>query len=105
VGLDGIADAWFNRGLLALSQGEPGLALEWLSACCAARPTDAVARKAQARVWAQLGHWDEALNALERAESLEPGDPDLALVRGAIEAGRQRVEQKRRRKSASSPDA
>ena len=53
--LDGIADAWFNRGLEALAEGAPGRALEWFAACCVARPTDAAARLALARVWPQLG--------------------------------------------------
>lgn len=84
--LDAVADAWFNRALEALAQGAPGRALEWLSACCAARPTDAAARRAQARVWAQLGRIDEARDALDRAAELDPTAPELIVIREALEA-------------------
>lgn len=82
--LDSVADAWFNRGLEALKNGAPGQALEWLSACCAARPTDAAARLAQAKVWAQLGHRQEALAALERVRAVEPDAPELAALQIAL---------------------
>jgi regulator of sirC expression with transglutaminase-like and TPR domain len=82
--LDAVADAWFNRALEALAAGAPGRALEWLSACCAARPTDAAARRAQAKVWAQLGHWEEARDALERAAAIEPDVPELEAIRQAL---------------------
>lgn len=83
--LDGIADAWFNRALEALAAGSPGRALEWLSACCVARPTDAAARRAQARVWAQLGCWQPARDALERAEALDPDAAEVAEIRQALD--------------------
>lgn len=82
--IDAIADAWFNRGLEALAAGAPGRALEWLSAYCAARPTDAAAHRVQAKLWAQLGHWTEASEALDRATELDPGAPDLLAVREAL---------------------
>ncbi len=84
--LDAVADGWFNRGLEALAAGRPGEALEWLSACCAARPTDAAARRAQAKVWAQLGHFAEARVALERAAALDPDAAELRAFREALEA-------------------
>lgn len=74
--LDGLPDAWFNRALEALANGEPGRALEWLAGTCVARPTDAAALRALARVWAQLGHPREALAAWERAAELEPIPPE-----------------------------
>lgn len=83
--LDALADAWFNRALEALDLGKPGQALEWLSACCAARPSDAAARRAQARLWAQLGHWPEAQDALERARAIEPDAPALAEIQQALQ--------------------
>ena len=83
--LDALADAWFNRALSALSENQPGQALEWLSACCAARPTDSQARRAQARVWAQLGRWGEARDALDRAEVLDPDSHDLQEIRQALQ--------------------
>jgi len=84
VRLDAVADAWFNRALEELARGAEGRALEWLSACCAARPTDAAAHRALARVWARLGHYAEALDALERASELDPAAEGLAALREAI---------------------
>ena len=82
--LDAVADAWFNRALEALEEGAVGRALEWLSACCAARPTDAAALRAQAKVWAQLGHLKEAQGALERAAAIEPDGAETAAIRQAL---------------------
>ncbi|MGE0129086.1 MAG: hypothetical protein AB7U82_13490 [Blastocatellales bacterium] len=89
--LEAISDAWFNEGLRALAEGARGRAMEWFSAACAARPTDAAARRAQAKVWAQLGCWDEALDALERAAMIEPDDDELNAIRRAIEEGAARL--------------
>jgi Tfp pilus assembly protein PilF len=85
-GIDAAADAWFNRGLEALAAGAPGRALEWLSACCVARPTDAAALRIQAKLWARLGHVREAGEALDRAAELDPSSPDLLAAREAIRA-------------------
>ncbi len=84
--LDAVADAWFNRALEALAEHNPGRALEWLSASCAARPTDAAARRAQAKVWAQLGRWAEARDALSRARDIEPDEPELVDIELALQA-------------------
>lgn len=84
--LDAVADAWFNRALEMLAQDAPGRALEWLSASCAARPTDAAARRAQARVWAQIGRLNEAREALDRAAELDPFASELLTVREALDA-------------------
>jgi tetratricopeptide (TPR) repeat protein len=78
--LEAAADAWYNRGLQELSAVRPGEALAWFSACCAARPTDAEARLAQARVWGQLGHWPECARAAQLAREIDPsldGLPEL----------------------------
>jgi len=83
--LDAVPDAWFNRAVEALSAGRRGAALEWLAACCAARPTDAAAQRALAKVWAQLGHPAEARAALDRAAEIEPDAPELAELRQALE--------------------
>ena len=83
--LDALADAWFNQALEALTHNNPGHALEWLSASCAARPTDAAARRAQAKVWAQLGRWAEARDALSRAREIEPDEPELAEIELALQ--------------------
>jgi tetratricopeptide (TPR) repeat protein len=83
--LDAVADVWFNLALEALAGGAPGRAMEWLSACCAARPTDAAARRAQAKVWAQLGCWEEARDAVERARAIEPDAPELAEIELALQ--------------------
>ena len=82
--LEGQCDAWFNRALAALAEGELGRAVEWLSACCAARPSDAAAWRALARVWSRLGRWDDAGRAVERAAEVEPDAPDLETIRQAI---------------------
>lgn len=79
-GLDALSDAWFNRALKALSEGNRGRALEWLAACCAARPMDADARRAMAKVWAQLGHVNEAKAALELARDIDPENPEVAEI-------------------------
>jgi len=83
--LDAVADAWFNRALAALAKGEPGKALEWVSACYAARPNDAAARLTQAMVWAQLGHFLQARAALDQAANLDSSLPGLAGFARALQ--------------------
>ena len=82
--LEAVANAWFNRALSALADDRPGRALEWLSACCAARPMDAEARLVQAKVWARLGRWCEASDALDRAEGIGVSSDDLQAVRDVV---------------------
>jgi Tfp pilus assembly protein PilF len=67
-----MCDAWFNRGIQAARDGNPGEALTWISACCASRPSDAEAWLVHARLWGQLGHPQEALASLEKARQLNP---------------------------------
>jgi tetratricopeptide (TPR) repeat protein len=83
--LDGIADVWFNRALESLVAGHAGRALEWVSASCAARPTDAAARRVQAKIWAQLGHREEAHDALNRAAEIDANSPELEAIRDALQ--------------------
>jgi tetratricopeptide (TPR) repeat protein len=85
-----VADAWFNKALDALAEGQAGQALEWLSACCAASPTDAAARRAQAKVWAQLGRTVEARDALEQALLLDPTSAEAKEIRCALDAAERR---------------
>jgi len=82
--LDAAVDAWFNEALEALSRNEVGKALEWLAACCTARPSDAVARRSLAKVWAQLGHVQEARRSLEVSVENDPDHPDVAAIRAAL---------------------
>lgn len=82
--LDAVADAWFNRALEALADGAPAQALEWLSASCAARPTDAAIRRTQAKVWAQLGKWEAAQDALDRAAVIDPDAPEVVEIQAAL---------------------
>lgn len=82
--IEATADAWFNCGLEALEAGAPERALEWISACCAAKPTDAKAILLQAKLWARLGRWQAASAALDRAEKLDPSSSDLLAVRQAL---------------------
>lgn len=89
--LERAIDAWFNSALEALKEGKVGRALEWLSACCVARPTDAVAVRALAKVWTQMGHWEEATDALERAAQIEPDAPDLSDIREALQEARRKA--------------
>jgi tetratricopeptide (TPR) repeat protein len=105
--LQAVVDVWFNRGLAALAEGRPGNALEWLSACCVARPNDAAARLAQARVWAQLGNFSQAQVSLKQAEDLDPGLPGLAdMAQALAEAGRQPLGKgPGRRRAAGRPEA
>jgi tetratricopeptide (TPR) repeat protein len=84
-GLDALVDAWFNRALEALASGETGRALEWVSACCVARPTDAAARRVQAKIWAQLGCWNEARAALEQARLIEPDASETNEIEQALQ--------------------
>jgi len=98
VRLDGLADAWYNRGLEALEAGRTGEALEWLSACCAARPTDLGARVAQAKVWAQLKRWEEARESAARAAELDPTAGEVVELRKELE----RVPRKRSKSDGQS---
>jgi tetratricopeptide (TPR) repeat protein len=86
--VDALADVWFNRALAALAEGATGQALEWLAAACVARPTDVAARIALSQVWAQLGRWKEAADALERAAELDPGSVEVAALREALRQAR-----------------
>lgn len=97
--LDAVADAWFNRGLEAAAAHQPAKALEWMAACCAARPSDAAAHRARGRLWAQLACWPEADDAFERAAELEPDSPDLLEARQALAAATAR----RKRRKAATP--
>ncbi len=85
-GLEAVPDAYFNRALKALADGQPGRALEWLAACCATRPNDAAAARALAKVWAQLGHPAEAQAALDRARVIEPDAPEAAAIQQVLDA-------------------
>jgi tetratricopeptide (TPR) repeat protein len=86
VHLDGLADVWFNRALQCLASGVPGRALEWLAASCAARPTDAASLRSLAKLWGQLGRWEEARDALQRAAAIAPEVPEVERIREAIDA-------------------
>lgn len=90
--LETLADVWFNRALAELRDNAPGRALEWLSAACAVRPADAAARRAQARLWAQLGRYVEARDALARAAELEPDAPELIEIGAALNDAEARLE-------------
>ena len=89
--LDAAPDAWFNRALKALNDGDPGRALEWVSACCAARPSDGAARRVQAKIWAQLGHWQEAVRALSQSAEIEPDSDEVKEIREALRAAQTRA--------------
>lgn len=82
--IDCLADAWFNQALLELDRGFPGRALEWLSACCIAQPSDVDARIALSKVWTQLGCLDEALDSLKRVEQLAPDRKEVEDIRECI---------------------
>lgn len=91
--LERLPDVWFNRALEALPAGRAGEALEWFAACCAARPSDAAARRALAKVWAQLGHVGEAERALEQSARIDPDHADLVAIRQAlVERGPERAD-------------
>lgn len=83
--IDVVADAWFNEGLDALARNETGKALEWMAACCTARPSDAAARRALGKIWAQLGHAHEARRCLDLSAENDPDHPDVAEVRAALD--------------------
>ena len=83
--LDALGNLWFNQALDALDEGNLGSALEWLSACCVVRPRDAGALRAKAKIWARLGHFEEARNALNQAASSEPDTPELGVIRQAVD--------------------
>jgi tetratricopeptide (TPR) repeat protein len=87
-GLDAQADAWFNQALEASSRNEPGEALEWLAACCKARPTDAAAWRAMAKVWSQLRRWKDALRCLNRAAGIQSDLAGLDEIRQALPRAR-----------------
>ncbi|MBI3248834.1 MAG: tetratricopeptide repeat protein [Deltaproteobacteria bacterium] len=87
----GLSDAWFNRALALQNEGRYGRALELLSACCVVRPDDSEARLVQAQMFAQLGCWREAGEALQAVRELDPDQPELAALEAALaEAGTQR---------------
>ena len=94
--LDAVPDAWFNQALKALAENRLGEALEWLSACCTANPTDAAAWRALAKLWARLRRFKDADRALGRAEKIEPDSEELKAIRGAIEDARERRRAQRR---------
>lgn len=82
--LDAVIDGWFNAGLDALARNESGLALEWLAACCKARPSDAAALRALAKVWGRLGHLDDARRCVDLSRQSDPDHPDLDSITAAL---------------------
>jgi len=82
---DAAVDGWFNRGLAAATRGAPAEALEWFSACCAARPADLEARLAQAKCWAVLGQTGQARAALAKAMKIDPDNQEAAMLAAALE--------------------
>ena len=86
--LEALPDVWFNEALRHLDAGRPGRALEYLAACCTARPTDAAALRVLAQAWLLLDRWREAGDALRRASELEPDAPGLPRLQAALTAVR-----------------
>lgn len=84
--LDAVADSWFNASLAALEQGRRGEALEWMSACCRARPSEVAAWLALARLWAQGGSVADARRCLDEVAKLDPGHAELGVMRTALTA-------------------
>ncbi len=82
--LDAMADAWFNRGVGALAEGNSGRAVEWFAASAAARPDDVEALLALALSWARLDRPREALSSLDRAAEKDATHPDIKPLRDAL---------------------
>jgi len=85
--LNAVAGAWFNRGLEFEAKGETGPALECFSACSIARPSDAAARRALAKLWLRLGHPGEARRCLDIRQLGEDASLEDGLLLRLIEAG------------------
>ncbi|MCD4786504.1 MAG: hypothetical protein K8T10_21975 [Candidatus Eremiobacteraeota bacterium] len=92
--LDSVADAWFNRALKEIDDGNSGRAIQWLSACCAARPMDAEALRIRAKVWGMLGHWKEARYSLEEAREIDPDALELKEIESALQVMEKQHEEK-----------
>lgn len=69
-----LSDAWFNAALQEAERGRSDRALALVSTCCSLCPDDAQARFVQAQLFAQVGCYQAAQEALERCRD---ADPDL----------------------------
>ena len=76
--------ALFRLGLIALSAGRLQEALEYFERMPEdARNLYSVLRN-KAVALEMLGRYEDALEALEKAEAVRPGDPELALTKGIV---------------------
>ena len=92
--INAVPDVWFNRAVESVQSGDWGKALEWVSACCVARPADASAHRMRAKIWGQLQHPIAARESLELARALEPDHPDLKVIATILAAQEARKAQK-----------
>jgi len=76
--LGSVADAWFNKAIESLHENQTGRALEWIAACCSARPDDINALFVLAKIWIKLNCIHEARNVFERIKRLEPDHSEIA---------------------------
>jgi len=77
--------ARFRLGLIALKSGEPQEAVEHFEAVPEEEGKGYGVLRNLALALEQLGRFDEVIRVLNRAKTLKPGDPDLALARGIAE--------------------
>jgi len=79
------ATARFRLGLIALKSGDAQEAVEHLEAIPEEEGKGYGVLRNLALALEQLGRFDEVIRVLNRAKTLKPGDPDLALARGIAE--------------------
>ncbi len=82
--VESLTASWFNQALEAAIAKEYGKAVELLSACCIANPSDAEAFKLRAKAWMGLGCGAEAKRSCDRIIELDPDCHELSQLTEAI---------------------
>lgn len=78
------ARALHRMGLISLRSRRYSAALEWFDRIPMPERESFAVHRNRALVLELLKRWDEALEALEAAERVRPGDPDTLLARGIV---------------------
>src|SRR5690606_35845860 len=77
VAFEGIIDYYMDKN-------DPAKALQVVGYAVNQHPFAAVFHLKRAQLYAMIGQYDQALDALDKAETLEPSEGDIYLVKGGV---------------------
>ena len=98
--IESLTASWFNRALDAAKSGQYGQAVELLSACCIANPSDAEAFRLRTKAWLGLSRPLEAKRSCEKVRELDPDCPELAQLTKTIELLEKKSSHSNRKRSS-----